>query len=74
MVAASTTDIFGLSSINVKDAPISSDSYTRGVPSSRHHRIQNTVDAWPKPACEMFRSLYEELKNVIFSSDYVQVD
>ena len=34
----------------------------------------STLDGWFKPACELLRPLYDKLKEVVLSTDYVQVD
>jgi len=35
---------------------------------------ENTLNGWFKPACELLRPLYEELKSEILQRDYIQVD
>ena len=35
---------------------------------------ENTLNGWFKPACELLAPLYEELKNEVLSTDYIQVD
>jgi transposase len=51
--------------------------FYRQVQALRHlgMRIpENTLNGWFKPACELLRPLYEELKSEVLSTDYVQVD
>lgn len=35
---------------------------------------ESTIDGWFKPACELLRPLYEELRKVVLSADYDQCD
>lgn len=35
---------------------------------------ENTLQGWFKPACELLKPLYEELKKQVLKADYIQVD
>lgn len=35
---------------------------------------ENTLQGWFKPACELLKPLYEELKKQVLEADYIQVD
>ena len=35
---------------------------------------ENTLQGWFKPACELLKPLYEELKEQVLKADYIQVD
>lgn len=51
--------------------------FYRRIRSFRHLGLsipENTLSGWFKPAAELLRSLYDELKRQILSSDYLQVD
>ena len=51
--------------------------FYRQVQAFRHLGLripENTLNGWFKPACELLAPLYEELKNEVLSTDYIQVD
>ena len=51
--------------------------FYRQIQSFRHLGLnvpENTLNGWFKPACELLRPLYEELKKMVLQSDYIQVD
>jgi transposase len=51
--------------------------FYRQIQSFRHLGLRiadNTLNGWFRPACELLRPLYEELKRQVLLSDYVQVD
>ena len=51
--------------------------FYRQVQAFRHLGLripENTLNGWFKPACELLRPLYEELKKEVLRTDYIQVD
>jgi hypothetical protein len=51
--------------------------FYRQVQAFRHLGLripENTLNGWFKPACELLRPLYRELKNEVLQTDYIQVD
>jgi transposase len=51
--------------------------FYRQIRSFRHLGLrvpESTLSGWFKPACELLRPLYGELKKQVLASDYVQVD
>ncbi len=51
--------------------------FYRQIQSFRHLGLnipENTLNGWFKPACELLRPLYKELKKEVLESDYLQVD
>ena len=51
--------------------------FYRQVQAFRHLGLripENTLNGWFKPACELLRPLYEELKSDVLKTDYIQVD
>ena len=51
--------------------------FYRQIQAFRHLGLripENTLGGWFKPACELLRPLYEELKKEVLRTDYIQVD
>lgn len=51
--------------------------FNRQVPEFHHLGLKipvNTVHGWFKPACELLKPLYDELKKQALAASYIQVD